>query len=316
MNAPTATVESIAVDLAALCAGLPDLDIRVERDGEGHWGALLHLDRFVQWGVRAPTAAGLTSALRSEGLASLRTDLEARRTGRPLPGRIAGPVVMEPMLAAVALHECVGHTSEADNFAEYGGRLGMSLGDRWTDLPLTVIDDPTLPGHCGSYDTDDEGTAAEPVTLVEDGRWTGLLTSGRYGSRSNGHGRGAGDPVPRMGVLVASGGTATASDLIGSVPDGFFLGALREGGSVREFVLLKPAWARRIRHGRLTDEIYTDLVLRGRKTQFMRRLRGIASDVTVADPYHRCEKYGRGVPVSLGAPHLMFEGLWLYPDGK
>jgi hypothetical protein len=70
------TVEAVAADLSALCAGLPELNIHVETDGK-QWGALLNVDAggTVQWGVRAPTPAGLVSALAAEGLSSLRADL-------------------------------------------------------------------------------------------------------------------------------------------------------------------------------------------------------------------------------------------------
>ncbi|GAB2728865.1 hypothetical protein GCM10027072_23790 [Streptomyces bullii] len=316
-----AETPSVTAELTALCAGLPGMRVTVETDGTG-WAVLVthHGRGLVQWGARSPDAAGLRAALLSEGLDSLRTDLAAVRTSSPLPARVAAPVVMTPLMAAIAVHECVGHTSEADNYAEYGHRLGVALGDRWTRIPLTVTDDPTRPGHCGSYAHDDEGVAAVPVRLVEDGRWSGLLTSRAHPGPggSNGHGRrapGAGDVLPRMGVLSVGPGEHRAEDLIASVTDGFLLGAPREGGSVREYVLLKPAWARRIRDGRVTGEVYTDLVVRGHKVQLMRRLRGIGDRVVMNDPYHRCDKKGQEVSVSLEAPYLLFDDLLLYPDG-
>ncbi|MEV7447835.1 metallopeptidase TldD-related protein [Streptomyces nigra] len=315
------TAGAVTAELAALCERLPGMDVTVEADATG-WAVLVTHEGggLVQWGARAPDPSGLRTALLSEGLDSLRTDLDAVRAARPLPARTAVPVVMTPLMAAIAVHECVGHTSEADNHADYGHRLGIGLGDRWTRVPLTVTDDPTRPGHCGSYVRDDEGTAAAPVRLVEDGRWTGLLTSRSHPGRSgsNGHGRRAPtarEALPRMGVLSVAPGEHRAEDLIGRVTDGFLLGAPREGGSVREYVLLKPAWARRIRHGRITDEVYGDLVLRGHKVQLMRRLRGVGDHAVPHDPYHRCDKKGQQVSVSLEAPYLLFDDLLLYPDG-
>jgi TldD protein len=315
------TTRSVTAELAALCGRLPGMRITVEADAMG-WAVLVTHDGrgLVQWGARAPDPAGLRTALLSEGLDSLRTDLDACRTARPLPARRAAPVVMTPLMAAIAVHECVGHTSEADNYADYAHRLGIGLGDCWTRVPLTVTDDPTRPGHCGSYVRDDEGVAAAPVRLVEEGRWSGLLTSRSHPgpAGSNGHGRrapGAREVLPRMGVLSVGPGEHRAEDLVASVTDGFLLGAPREGGSVREYVLLKPAWARRIRDGRITDEVYADLVLRGHKVQLMRRLRGVGNRVVMNDPYHRCDKKGQEVPVSLEAPHLLFDDLLLYPDG-
>ncbi|MFF4171655.1 metallopeptidase TldD-related protein [Streptomyces sp. NPDC001744] len=316
-----ATARSLTAELTALCHRLPGMRVVVETDATG-WAVLVTHDGggLVRWGVRSPDAAGLRTALLSEGLDSLRTDLDAHRTARPLPARTAAPVVMTPLMAAIAVHECVGHTSEADNHAAYGHRLGIGLGDRWTRVPLTVTDDPTRSGHCGSYDHDDEGVAAVPVRLVEDGRWSGLLTSRSHPgpAGSNGHGRrapAAPGALPRMGVLSVGPGEHRAEDLVASVADGFLLGAPREGGSVREYALLKPAWARRIRDGRITDEVYRDLVLRAHKVQLMRRLRGVGDRVVMNDPYHRCEKKGQEVSVSLEAPYLLFDDLLLYPDG-
>ena len=61
--------------------------------------------------------------------------------------------------------------------------------------------------------------------------------------------------------------------------------------------------------------MYRDLVLRGHKVQLMRRLRGVGDHAVTHDPYHRCDKKGQQVSVSLEAPYLLFHDLLLHPDG-
>lgn len=294
---------------------------------DGQWAILVRVPvpdaapGAVMWGGRRPELADLLHDLRTTGIRHLAEDLDAAVAGRPLTTRVATAVVLDPLMAAVVVHECIGHTSEADNIARYGNRLGLGLGDRWCPAPLNVTDDPTRPRHCGSYLVDDDGIPARPTRLVVGGRWTGVLGSlavpGTDGG-STGHGRrqpGAGTTLPRNGVLITAAGDTPAAGLVSAMGDGFLLGGPRHAGSVDEFVVVRAAWARVVRAGRLTGEVRTGLVLRARKADLMRHLVGIGDRMTIADPYHRCAKDGQEVPVTMGAPHLAFDRLVVYPAG-
>lgn len=146
-------------------------------------------------------------------------ELEALRDA-PRGEPYTGPVLLEGKASGVFVHEVIGHRveghrqkddGEGKTFLEYVGR---------SVLPsfISIRDDPTvshLAGHDlnGFYRYDDEGVAAAPAALVDDGRFVGFLM-GRSPidgfAGSNGHGRRSSGraPTSRMGntIMEAEGG--------------------------------------------------------------------------------------------------------------
>jgi predicted Zn-dependent protease len=124
-----------------------------------------------------------------------------------------GPVLFEAEPATTLL------------WAQYGRALGggqRPIGSRTNPADLvnrlnkrilprsvTLVDDPTKDQlgdafAIGHYDFDDQGVAARPVTLVNDGRLTQMLMSrnpSKEFATSTGHGRGYGFPRPGVGIL-------------------------------------------------------------------------------------------------------------------
>ena len=234
-------------------------------------------------------------------------------------------VVLEPWLSSMVIHECIGHTSEADNYATYNAhrRVGEpGMGDLWTTLELDVTDDPTLPGHRGSYTHDDEGTEAIPTPLVRGGRWVGLLHNRLTGSNGQpgANGRrvfGLVRTLPRMSITYAGAGTTPVEALFARVADGVYCGGTWGGGSNGMQFVIRPAFGRRIRDGVLTDEYVRGFDLAGDKRTLFRNLTGISDHTHLFDPVHGCDKMGQdGLPVTLGAPHLAFHDACLLPVSK
>ena len=92
------------------------------------------------------------------------------------------------------------------------GAFGTSYKTRVLPNFLTIVDDPTLKDFggkslVGTYEVDDDGVKAQPVTVVENGTLVNYLV-GRQPIRdfplSNGHDRAAAGnlPAPNLGVLL------------------------------------------------------------------------------------------------------------------
>lgn len=148
-------------------------------------------------------------------IASLRKLLEGLRAA-PEQEPYSGPVVLSDRASGVFFHEIFGHRVEGhrlkrvDNAQTFRTMVGQRILPTWLD----VVDDPLrteivgtpLSGH---YRFDDEGVAAETVTLVDNGVLKGFLMGrnalGEDG-RSNGHGRRqtGNAPVTRQGNLIAT----------------------------------------------------------------------------------------------------------------
>jgi predicted Zn-dependent protease len=134
----------------------------------------------------------------------------------PVVDPYVGPAILRGRAAAVFFHEILGHRAEGhrQKDEEEGQTLRDKVGERIFPPFLSVVDDPTLRrigavDLSGHYRFDDEGVAAERVTLVEDGVYKGFLMSRapiEGFAHSNGHGRrqpGAA-PVARQGNLIVS----------------------------------------------------------------------------------------------------------------
>jgi TldD protein len=147
-----------------------------------------------------------TLAWADEALTELKARLEA-----PRADPYSGPVILSGRAAGVFFHEVMGHRVEGHRQKRdtEGKTFADSVGKPVLPAWIDVVDDPTLAesaGHQlnGHYRYDDEGIAAAPAVLVDDGLFQGFLMSRSPipgFEASNGHGRRSQgrSPVARMG---------------------------------------------------------------------------------------------------------------------
>ena len=147
---------------------------------------------------------------------------ELRRA--PLVDPYIGPAILRGRAAAVFFHEVLGHRVEGhrQKDEDEGQTFTDKIGELVLPTFLSVVDDPTLAraGDIdlnGTYRYDDEGVAAQRVTLVDKGVFRGFLM-GRSPIEgfavSNGHGRrqpGAA-PVSRQANLVVEASKTVTYD--------------------------------------------------------------------------------------------------------
>ena len=140
-----------------------------------------------------------------------------------------GPVLFAPdaaddVVASLVGANVLGRKPQLGRPNRTTGAFATSYKTRVLPNFLTVIDDPTLKDFqgkslVGTYDVDDDGVKAQPVTLVENGTLINYLV-GRQPIRdfpaSNGHGRaGAGAfPAPNLGVLVVKSSDGQAPEAL------------------------------------------------------------------------------------------------------
>ena len=172
---------------------------------------------------QAPTADQLPPEAELKGkVDKIAADLKALRAA-PVAEPYAGPAMLSGRAAAVFFHEVLGHRLEGHR--QRGDTEGQTFTKKVNQLVLpeflSVVDDPTrkeLNGVklAGTYDFDDEGVPAQPVTAVENGVLRSFLMSRApitdFG-HSNGHGRRQPGlmPVGRQGNLIVTS-TKTVKD--------------------------------------------------------------------------------------------------------
>jgi predicted Zn-dependent protease len=164
-------------------------------------------------------AASLSKLPNTAALVDMAHDVARRLVAlraAPMVDPYVGPAILRGRAAAVFFHEILGHRAEGhrQKDEDEGQTLTDKVGEEIFPPFISVHDDPTLPAWGatdlnGHYRHDDEGVAAQRVTIVESGVLRGFLLSRapiEGFPLSNGHGRrqAGNDVVARQGNLLVS----------------------------------------------------------------------------------------------------------------
>ena len=229
--------------------------------------------------------------------------------------------VMEVALGAgwpgVLLHEAVGHGLEGD-FNRKGSSAFTELMGKPVAAPgVTVVDDGTIPDLRGSITVDDEGTPSGRTTLIENGVLTGYMQDRQnarlMGMRATGNGRRqsyAHIPMPRMTNTMMLSGEADPDSIVADVRDGIYAVGF-SGGQVDiangKFVF-NCTEAYRVKNGKVLHPV-KGATLIGDGPTALRQIRAVGNDMTMDPGIGTCGKNGQGVPVGVGQPTLLIDGL-------
>ncbi len=226
-------------------------------------------------------------------------------------------VVLGPGWPGVLLHEAVGHGLEGDfnrkGTSTYAGRMGQ----RVASPGVTIVDDGTLEGRRGSLNVDDEGTVTSCTTLIEDGVLVGYmqdtLNARLMGMAPTGNGRResfAHLPMPRMTNTYMLAGQHDPQEMIRSVKKGLY--AVNFGGGQVDITSGKYVFsateAYLIEDGKVTAPVKGATII-GNGPETMQKVRMIGHDMALDAGVGVCGKDGQSVPVGVGQPSLLIDGL-------
>ena len=227
------------------------------------------------------------------------------------------PVVLGSGWPGVLLHEAVGHGLEGDfnrkGTSTYAGRMGQ----RVASPGVTIVDDGTLPGRRGSLNIDDEGEPTQCTPLIEDGVLTGYmqdsLNARLMGMKPTGNGRResfAHLVMPRMTNTYMLAGQHDPEEMIRSVKKGLY--AVNFGGGQVDITSGKYVFsateAYLIEDGKVTAPV-KGATLIGNGPETMQKVRMIGHDLALDEGVGVCGKDGQSVPVGVGQPSLLIDGL-------
>ncbi len=225
------------------------------------------------------------------------------------------PVILDPELAGVFIHEAFGHLSEADFIYENPeARAMMRLGRRFGKPVLNVGDNGAAAGLRGTLPFDDEGTPTQDTPLIRDGILVGRLhsreTAAAMGERPTGNARATSfrhAPIVRMTNTYIRNGHGTLADLLTSIPLGVYACSAFGGQTLLENFSFTAAYGHMIRDGQVA-ELVKDVVLAGNLFQTLDRIDHIAGDFRWNQMGGGCGKGGQyPLPVTEGAPHVRIE---------
>ncbi len=248
----------------------------------------------------------------------------------PAAEPLAGPAILSGRAAAVFFHEIFGHRMEGTRLRdEEEGQTFADVVDEAVLPPfLGVVDDPTLDRLEGTYlnghyPYDNEGVAAERVTLVEDGilrRFLGTRTPIPGQDRSNGHGRrqSGHDPMSRQGnLMVLAAETLTLEELrerlrgeieaqgapYGLLFDDITGGFTYTGRSMANAFNVSPVIVYRVYADGRPDELVRGVDLIGTPLATFSEVLAASDQTSVFNGY--CGAESGWVPVSAASPDLL-----------
>ena len=221
------------------------------------------------------------------------------------------PVVLDPVLAGVFIHEAFGHLSEADHVYENPRlREVMVLGRRFGGPHLNVVDGAAMPNLRGSYAYDDEGVPATHTYLIKEGVLVGRLhsreTAAKMEEKPTGNARAISHnfpPIVRMTNTIIEPGEATLEELLAEIKEGVYCKNWYGGMTSMEQFTFSAGEAYMIRNGRIQEPL-RPVLLSGNVFVTLENLDGVANDLDI-NQGGGCGKGGQSpLPVSNGSPHI------------
>jgi len=247
---------------------------------------------------------------------------EAIRLGKvaldsvPAPAGVM-PVILGPGWPGVLLHEAIGHGLEGDFNRKKTSVFSNLMNQQVASPKCTIVDNGTLKDRRGSLNIDDEGTATQSTTLIENGILKGYmfdkLNARLMGVSSTGNARResyAHIPMPRMTNTYMQAGEDKVSDMISSIDNGIY--ALNfDGGQVDitsgKFVFSANE-AYMIQNGKIASPI-KGATLIGQGHEALKKISMVGDDLALDNGIGVCGKDGQSVPVGVGQPSLKIDAL-------
>jgi TldD protein len=262
---------------------------------------------------RAAESTGGTGGYELTEAAYTKTDIVLERLHSLLnaktPPSGSMPLVMDPNLTGVFIHEAFGHAAEGDTVVSKSSCLENKLGDTVAAPDVTITDDPTIQGY-GQFPFDDEGTRARPRVLVKDGVLTEYIldreSAGKLKLESNGGARAEDFRVPplvRMSNTLMESGDLTFEELLEQVNTGVYAES-SSGGQVsppQGTFQFNAQIAFLIENGEIQTPL-RDVSFSGFTLQTLQHITGITRER--GEALGHCGK-GQRATVSMVGPHIL-----------
>ena len=218
------------------------------------------------------------------------------------------PVIADPELTGVLIHEALGHAVEGDLILQNDSILKDKVGTQIASDIVNIFDDASLKEGFGYYPYDVEGVKTKPNQLVKDGKLISLLnsreTASKLNMKSSGNARSiiADQPIVRMSNTYLQPGENTFEELFEDIPNGIYLKGSR-GGQVdtgKGIFQFNAAEGYIIENGEITTPV-RDVSLSGNILETLKNIDAIGNDFKLSVGF--CGKDGQTAPVGDGGPH-------------
>jgi len=216
------------------------------------------------------------------------------------------PVVCDPGLTGLFVHEAFGHLSEADNaYKNPDVARAMTLGRRLERDILTIYDTGEYADHRGFLKYDDEGVETRRTYLVKEGVLVGRLhsreTAGIMGEEPTGSARALNytfPPLVRMRSTCIAPGENSFEEMLEGIELGVYAVGSGGGQTNGEMFTFNAGHAYMIRNGELA-ELVRDVKLMGNVSSTMENIDMVGDTVEGRNGAGGCGKGGQ-MPLPTG----------------
>ncbi len=218
------------------------------------------------------------------------------------------PVIADPELTGVLIHEALGHAVEGDLILQNDSILKDRMGEMIASDIVNIFDDASRKDGFGYYPYDVEGVKTKPNQLVKDGKLVSLLnsreTAAKLGMKSSGNARSiiSDQPIVRMSNTYLQPGDNSFEELFEDIEDGIYLKGSR-GGQVdtgKGIFQFNAAEGYLIKDGEISTPL-RDVSLSGNILETLKNIDAIGNDFKLSVGF--CGKDGQTAPVGDGGPH-------------
>ncbi|CAN5653333.1 TldD/PmbA family protein [soil metagenome] len=221
-------------------------------------------------------------------------------------------VILAPDLAAIIMHEAIGHATEAD--LVLAGSVAADQIERMIGSPLISFTDfaHTYAGApCPQpVHVDDEGIQAENTTIIQGGVLKSYMnnreTAMHFEQKPTGHARAfthADEPLIRMRNTVVHPGQSKVDDMISSIEDGYYLMKAGKGqaDTTGEF-MFAVGTGFEIKNGKL-GRVLRDTSISGLAFDMLKSVSMVGNEFKWDTSGYYCTKK-QPMPVGVGSPAI------------
>jgi TldD protein len=238
--------------------------------------------------------------------------IEAASSKTPPPGTY--PVVVDPRVFGILLHEAFGHASEGDLVSTGESVLQNKIGAKLASDFVTIIDEGTVEGGY-FYPFDDEGTKKKKTVIVENGVLKNYIldreSASQLGLESTGNGR-AQDfenlPIVRQTNYYMQPKDYNFEELIEDVDFGVYVGGRGTTGGEVEVGMGTFTFgvgpSKIIKNGELAETV-RGVVISGLILETLKTIDAVGNDLLIqTSAFGGCGKNGQRASVGTGGPHV------------
>ncbi|NHK30671.1 MAG: TldD/PmbA family protein [Asgard group archaeon] len=242
------------------------------------------------------------------------SDLAIRSVNSKSPPPGTYPVVVDPALNGILIHEAFGHAAEADLVFTGTSTLKDRLGEQLANEEVTVIDVGTVDGGY-IIPWDDEGTTKEKTVILDRGVLKSYINDRNSANvlavSPTGNSRAQdfeNQPIVRMTNTYIDAGTHTFEELIEDIDDGIYIKSKGSGGGQVETGMgtftFNGGESFMIRNGELAEQV-RGVIISGSILETLKTVDGVGKDLKIETSYFgACGKGNQAARVGYGGPHI------------